>query len=598
MPQFRAYDKQVVGGGGRGKYRFVVMIHNETTHTEGGQRLSVKAYLLALRNGIIPPESQRPTEEEQGIFIHVVPMAEAFCRKHGGDPLTMRQWAMRRYFEALEDNHQAIRDLFLEELQAEALEQLQREVEQEEATGGCPELPPEAQLSPDFARGASPWLDEYVKFSQIASPEGYAGYHRACGLWLLSTVAARRVKLQLGLDGIFPGLSIALVGRTTLHAKTTTANVAIQVLRAAGLHWLLGADETTPQKLLSNMAGQHVPANYDELPAEKQEIVRLELALAGQRGWFYDEFGQLLSEMTRATSPMANFAGLLRKLDSSPSSYRYDTKGSGREEIEAPYLAFLATLTQTDISPHAGAGAPFWRNGLWARFAFVVAPDNAVVTATFDPKPLSVPASLSTPLRRWHERLGIPYCELEPVCDKKGNLTGQYRIVREPLVTHACQITDRAYSAYVRYREALRELAMALGNQDFDGNYGRLADKALRVAMLIASLENGDVIDLPQWAVGQDFAESLRRDLHLLHWQLTAAPAVDPVEDALLGFFKRLQGKAVTVRDIKRNGPSQIRKMKPDDIKRRLDYLKENGLIEVSSPNRCVLYALATKRGE
>lgn len=565
---------------------------HEPEHESGSGRMSVKAYLLSLRNGIIPPEEQRPTEEEQGPFVHVVPMAEAFCRKRGGDPLTMRL-----YFEGLEDGCPALHDLFLEELQAEAIEQLQQEVEQEETHYGCPTLLPEAMLPEEAHIGACRWLDEYVKFSQQVSPESYKHYHWACGLWLLSVVAARRISVQLGPDGILPSLIFALVGRTTLQAKTTAAQVALKVLKAAGLRWLLSADEITPQKLLSNMAGQHVPANYDELPEEKQELVRLQLAMPGQRGWFYDEFGQLLSEMTRATSPMANFAGLLRKLDSSPASYRYDTKGGGAYEIEMPYLALLTTLTQTDIKPYAEDASAFWRNGLWARFSFVVAPYDAVVTATFD-QTRPVPASLSTPLQGWHRRLGVPHCDLEPVCDKKGNLTGQYVVRREPLVTHPCRITDAAYTAYGRYRTALRQMGTTLGNQDFDGNYGRLAEKALRIAMLIASLENGDVIDLHQWAAGQHYAELLRQDLHLLYWQLTAAPSVDPLEDALLGFFKRLQGRAVTLREIKQYAPRPVRSLKADELKRRLDYLKESGLIEVSSPNKCVLYSLASRAEE
>ena len=35
----------------------------------------------------------------------------------------------------------------------------------------------------------------------------------------------------------------------------------LNILKAAGLGWLLGDDETTPQKLLSDMAG-YIPTNY------------------------------------------------------------------------------------------------------------------------------------------------------------------------------------------------------------------------------------------------------------------------------------------------------------------------------------------------
>ena len=37
------------------------------------------------------------------------------------------------------------------------------------------------------------WLEEYVDLSRIWSPRAYDDFHEACGLWLLSTIAARRL---------------------------------------------------------------------------------------------------------------------------------------------------------------------------------------------------------------------------------------------------------------------------------------------------------------------------------------------------------------------------------------------------------------------
>ena len=37
------------------------------------------------------------------------------------------------------------------------------------------------------------WLDNYVEFSMKFSPRSPESFHQVCGLWVLSTVAARRV---------------------------------------------------------------------------------------------------------------------------------------------------------------------------------------------------------------------------------------------------------------------------------------------------------------------------------------------------------------------------------------------------------------------
>ncbi len=73
-------------------------------------------------------------------------------------------------------------------------------------------------------------------------------------------------------------------------------------MRHAGLDWLLGADETTPQKPLSDMAGR-VPPNYEQMDAEQQARAEMRLARSRQRGWYYDDFNQLINAMSRPGPP-------------------------------------------------------------------------------------------------------------------------------------------------------------------------------------------------------------------------------------------------------------------------------------------------------
>src|SRR5215472_845910 len=319
-----------------------------------------------------------------------------------------------------------------------------------------PPLPEGVAFSPELGRQACQWLDLYETYSQAVSPEGYNDFHLACGLWVLSTVAARRVYVPLS-KRVYTPLAIALTARTLLFAKTTTAGAAITVLERAGLAWLLGDAETTPQKLLADMAGC-LPANYGDLDGEQQARIQLRVAMAGQRGWYYDEFGQAIAAMMKANGPMADFSGLLRRLDDCRETYAYSTRTHGQERIDKPYLALLANMTPADLRSYASRGNDCWRDGFWARFAFITPPEHAFKNASFALEEVPVPAPLLDALRSWHARLGVPAISITAVSDEQGKDSGHYRVERGPLPEHPCRFHQDAYRAYDRYRLALREL--------------------------------------------------------------------------------------------------------------------------------------------
>lgn len=94
-------------------------------------------------------------------------------------------------------------------------------------------------------RKVSPFLADYIEYSNRVSPEGYIDFHIATALWVLSVVAARRIYVPLS-QPVYSPFAIALVARTSLFAKSATANGGIKALKSAGLGWFLGDDETTP----------------------------------------------------------------------------------------------------------------------------------------------------------------------------------------------------------------------------------------------------------------------------------------------------------------------------------------------------------------
>lgn len=487
--------------------------------------------------------------------------------------------------------------------------------EQQPLQGGSgpvvPELPEQARLTSNYLphlsdnpqddwyeqwdsralRAVSPWLANYIAYSNRKSPEGYVDFHVASALWVLSVVAARRVHVDLA-GPVFTPLAVAFVARTSLFAKTVTAMAGVKVLKQAGLAWILGDDETTPQKLLADMGGA-IPDKYDSLDDVHKLLCDQRLALAGQRGWFYDEFNQLIDNMTRANSAYADFAGLFRKLDDCHDEYRYSTRAHGQEVIEKPYLALLANTTPANLRKHAARNGEFWHDGFWARFVFVTPPASAWKTKTMQRGEVIAPFTITQPLREWNDRLGVPFCQIVKNVDMKGKETGKASIEREPLPQVEIECDDDAYFAFVRYREALREMIDQNPNHDLDGSYVRLSDKALRFAALIASLENQNRITLDIWTLAQELAEMFRKNLHELYNQVTIGTLDDdPIQNTLINYFKTLQGRAVTVRELAQYAPLIVRKMKSKQIRDLLGELEKDGMIQINKEGKKETYQL------
>jgi len=181
---------------------------------------------------------------------------------------------------------------------------------------GLPELPVHARHDPKLAAVASPWLDAYIDYSRIWSPRAQDDFHESVGLWLLSTVAARRVATDFG-KRRYTSLYIALAGRTSVFAKSTTAEIAQSLLKTAGISFLLAPDDATPQAFVRSMT-HTLPAGWVDLTTEQQAERKIKLAFAAQRGWFFDEFGQKISAIMRDGGFMADFRGLLRRFDDTP----------------------------------------------------------------------------------------------------------------------------------------------------------------------------------------------------------------------------------------------------------------------------------------
>ena len=102
-------------------------------------------------------------------------------------------------------------------------------------------------------------------------------------LWVLSTVAARRVKLDFGGER-YPSLYLANVARSSLWTKSTAHHIGSALLDACGLSFLLAPDEATPQALLAKMSLPPTVTDWDVKPIEEQERASFGAGLRRSKG--------------------------------------------------------------------------------------------------------------------------------------------------------------------------------------------------------------------------------------------------------------------------------------------------------------------------
>ena len=428
---------------------------------------------------------------------------------------------------AMNGQHACAWDQFLMQsyrgIQARLAEHDRQEAQRQRQVGGtpvpdtplAPPLPKRASLRPALADGAAPWLEAYIGHSATWSPRAADNFHAAAGLWMLSTVAAGRIAVELG-DPIYPNLFLALVSRSTLYAKTTTAKISKRGLRQAGCGPLLAADRATPQALLRSMSGA-VPEHFGDLDDAAQLAVTQRLAFAAQRGWHYEEWGGMLHQMTRKDSPVAEFHGILRWMDDGDETFESDTIARGLERLARPYLALLCNATPHDLAQFMRPGSNYWHDGFWPRFAFITPRADELPSRRRQPAgSASLPRELVTPLQQWHQRLGISRAHVAPV-EQNGKPTGRYKALVEPLPCQWLTLAPDVLEAYYAYNDALLEMIIdGTVAPDLDASYGRFHMKALRIALLLASIADSRTVTLQHWAYAQTVAEQWRRMLHQL----------------------------------------------------------------------------------
>lgn len=163
------------------------------------------------------------------------------------------------------------------------------------------------------------------------------------------------------------------------------------------------------------------------------------------------------------------------------------------------------------------------------------------------------PAVQVRELHDWHVRLGLPDVELH-VDDKDD--TKYHAELTRPLPETFYTLGEGVKDAYYTYTLALRRLLAASTNENLDPCYARMPDRALRIALLLASLhDTGSHVIHPQyWARGQAITERLRRDLHHLIGRVEGERLYDETQQP--SWNRRLEESLM--RQVQRHGPQTL----------------------------------------
>jgi hypothetical protein len=370
------------------------------------------------------------------------------------------------------------------------------------------------------------FLDEYVAHSRKWSPRSPAGMHEATALWVLSAASAGRVRYYDG-EERKTSLYQLVVAESTTHAKSTCASIGKKLLEKAGLKRVL-IGKATPQSYFDQCL-EKVPPDYAELPEAKKEQVKEKLQSIAQRAWYADEFGSWAVGMLNPNSVAYGFLEMLLEVYDGPTEYSQSTRTYGTQAMEEPTLALLGSTTYAHLEKIAGTGSPLWRDGLMARMAVITpSPSEPMSNARWPEGEQRYSPVLLKTLRDYDQKLGRDAIQVVPRIlegqQERKKPTG-YDVVRQPAQKYYVDISPEAREASYAYDDFIRGLCYTPFQvpRDLHPSYGRLRDRALRIAVLLASVEGSaqPVVTLRDWHKAQAIVERQRYSLHHAYDVLT-----------------------------------------------------------------------------
>jgi hypothetical protein len=421
-----------------------------------------------------------------------------------------------------------------------------------------PPLPESARVDPVLGTDAGTWVNAYIDYARNISPMTPDLLHESAALFLAATAIARRLVLKMPFGDVYPNLFILWIAVTTFFRKSTALLLARDIAYKI-FPFLLAAQDTTPEALLSDLAGKE-PAFFAQLTETEQKEWQQERNFAGQRGLFSDEMSGLLAASGKDYNQGLT-ESLIRLYDCDPN-FKRSTRGQGRITVKNSCLSILGASTPAAMAPHISAGR-LWEMGFWSRFAILTPEIDR--PSWKEAKEIERPASLIDNLQHLFTRLPAAEFPESP----------------QPL---SVSLGTGVFQTWNRYN---RVLSYDLLTPDLDnrlyGTYGRLPTQVLKIATILAALDwttgNTPCIELPQLARAISIAESWRTSAHRAIVNATNS-TFERESQRLIRIISQHEPYGVTMRDICR----AMRDKKPSEIELILtDMVKAGEIYEVES---------------
>jgi len=245
-------------------------------------------------------------------------------------------------------------------------------------------------------RNFTDWLDAYVQYAGFS--EAPARMHYWSGISAIAGALRRHVWLDMGYFRWFPNFYIMLVAPPGVVSKSTTANIAMQLLRKVP-DVRFGPEAVTWQALLGEFE-QSTEAFQIGDQHHIQSALTIEAA----------ELGNLIDPSNREQIDF-----LVSLWDSKVGAFQKITKGSGVNNVQNPFINLIACTTPAWIAgnfPEYVIGG-----GFTSRCLFVYAEEKEkyiAYPALHMPKEMGeVQAALVQDLERIATRLMGPYAMLK-----------------------------------------------------------------------------------------------------------------------------------------------------------------------------------------
>ncbi len=417
-----------------------------------------------------------------------------------------------------------------------------------------PPLPKGAQPDPDLGRETGGWLDDQVEYASKISPMTPRLFHEGAALAMVSTIVARRLKLALHYGDIYPNLFVLWLAPTTLWRKTTGLNVVRRML-FNNWPYLLTTQDMTPEGLLSDLAGRE-PSHFDALTEQDKTLWKEERNFAAQRTLLLDEMSGLMAGAGKDYN-QGLVESLIRFYDCDPL-YARSTRGQGRIVVRNSYLTTLGASTPAALAPHL-TSERLWAMGWWPRFV-ILTPDTDKPEWQRSQEPGDPPIEALVNL---YERLPLPAWP-------------------DPPEAQSVTLGIGAYGAWEAYNRAVGYELLTDGDvpEMLWGAYGRLAEHALKVAMLLAALDwkggtESPCIELRHLARAIAITETWRASAHRAISK-TQVTQLDRVQQRIVRQLSKAGPAGMTYRNLRQG----MRDMRANELKEALYDLCEMNTTE------------------